>query len=133
MINNKGECKNSTAKQIIDNYLGQKASEEANGGSLSPVEAILDENNTENVFLYDDVGEKVEFEQIAVIPLRNKIYVILRPLIKLYGMAEDEALVFFIEDADDEMSLITETDYDMINEVFDEYYEMLKLAQVDIS
>ena len=47
----------------------------------NPIEQILDENNMENVVLYDTDNKPIEFEQVAVIPLENDelLYAILIP------------------------------------------------------
>ena len=39
----------------------------------SPVELLLDENNNDNIKLYDEKNNCVEFEQIATIPLEERI------------------------------------------------------------
>ena len=33
---------------------------------LSPIDMLLDENNTENIKLYNEENQEVEFEQIAL-------------------------------------------------------------------
>ena len=44
---------------------------------LSPIDMLLDENNTENIKLYNEENQEVEFEQIALIPIEDKTYAIL--------------------------------------------------------
>ena len=39
----------------------------------SQIEMLLDENNTENLKLYDENNKETEFEQVAIIPLDEKI------------------------------------------------------------
>ena len=68
----------------------------------SQIEMLLDENNTENLKLYDENNKETEFEQVAIIPLDEKIYAILKPVTKIVGVNDDEALVFVIEEIDDE-------------------------------
>ena len=68
----------------------------------SQIEMLLDENNTENLKLYDENNKETEFEQVAVIPLNEKIYAILKPVTKIVGVNDDEALVFVIEEIEDE-------------------------------
>ena len=58
----------------------------------SQIEMLLDENNNENLKLYDENNKETEFEQIAVIPLNEKIYAILKPVTKIVGVNDDEAL-----------------------------------------
>lgn len=89
---------------------------------LDAIDAIFDENNTENVVLYNADDEAVEFEQIAIIPIDEIDYAILKPVIPLEDMKDDEALVFALEDGDDgERQLVIVQDEDIINQVFDVY------------
>lgn len=90
------------------------------------IDKILDENCDENIFLYNEDGEAVEFEQIAVIPMEDETYVILRPVILLEGMNEDEALVFVIETVDGEDTLAIVEDDAAVDAVFEEYYALLE-------
>ena len=95
---------------------------------LDAIEAILDENNTENVVLYNSDNEAVEFEQIAVIPLEDKDYAILKPVELLEGMKEDEALVFALEEDEneDDVQLVLVQDEEVIDEVFDVYDKLFE-------
>ena len=92
---------------------------------LSPIDKLLSEDNTDTIVLYNENNEPVEFEQIAVIPLQGVVYVILRPVAEMDGIAEDEALVFAIEEVDDEECICVVDDNDIIDEVFAEYYKLL--------
>ena len=83
------------------------------------IDILLDENSTENFFLYDENDEKHEFEQHAVIPLDDDIYVIAKPTIPFDGMEEDEGIVFKIDIKNEE--LIEITDEDLIEKLFQEY------------
>ena len=47
------------------------------------LDVILDENNTEPIILEDDKGNRLSFEQVAVIPYNEKVYVILKPIDKI--------------------------------------------------
>ena len=47
-----------------------------NKNRVNPIDAIYDENNEENIVLYNENDEPVEFEQIAVIPIEDNVYVI---------------------------------------------------------
>lgn len=90
------------------------------------IEKLFDEDDDSNLILYDENNNPTEFQQIAVIPKNNKIYAILKPLSKKFNIADDEALVFVIEEVDDEDYLIIVEDEKIIDSVFDEYYELLK-------
>jgi hypothetical protein len=48
------------------------------------------------------------------------------------GIAEDEALVFVIDEIDDEDCLVIVEDDNIVDKVFEEYYKMLKEEGVDV-
>ena len=98
----------------------------------SQIEMLLDENNTENLKLYDENNRETEFEQVAVIPLDEKIYAILKPVTKIVGVNDDEALVFVIEEVDDEDCLVIVDDEAVVDRVFKEYYELLKAEGINV-
>lgn len=88
------------------------------------IDSIFDENNTDNVVLYNADDEAVEFEQIAIIPIEEKEYAILKPVVPLDGMNEDEALVFGLEYVDDEKQLVLVQDDKIVDKVFDVYEKL---------
>lgn len=92
----------------------------------SPIEMLLDDDNTDNLILFDENNRETEFEQIAVIPLDERIYAILKPVTEVVGVNDDEALVFVIEEIDDEDCLVIVDDQKIVDEVFDEYYKLLE-------
>ena len=92
----------------------------------SPIEMLLDDDNTDNLILFDEDNRETEFEQIAVIPLDERIYAILKPVTEVVGVNDDEALVFVIEEIDDEDCLVIVDDQKIVDEVFDEYYKLLE-------
>jgi len=65
---------------------------------LSLLKQLLDEDNNDNIFLFDEDGEHVEMEQIAVIPHGDELFALLRPL----DADEDAAAVFKIDPEDEE-------------------------------
>ena len=93
--------------------------------NLSPLDALLDENNADNVVLYNADEQPVEFVQIAIVVLDGEIYPILKPAALMEGIAENEALVFTIREIDGEDCLVLEEDDAIIDAVFEEYYRML--------
>ena len=95
------------------------------------IDKIYDEDNSENIFLYGEDGEKHEFEQIAVLPMKEKVYVILKP-VGMDILADDEALVFYIDDFDGEESLVLVDDDEVIDSVFDGYYDLLREEGIDV-
>lgn len=96
--------------------------------AMNAIDQILDENNVDPIVLYNEKGEEVRFEQIALIPLDQEVFVILRPVELMPGMAEDEALVFAIREEDGEAVLVVEDRDAVIDAVFKVYYEMLEEA-----
>ncbi len=93
---------------------------------MNPVDMLLDENNTDNIVLYNEENEAVEFEQIAVIPVGLQTYVILKPVTPIEDMGEDEALVFSVDEWEGESELTVVTDEEIVDLVFARYYEMLE-------
>lgn len=91
----------------------------------SVFDKLLDPNDDSNIILYDEKEEEVEFEQIAIIPVKEDVYAILKPVKKLEGLEDDQALVFALEETEEgeELLNIVEDD-DIIDIVFDEYDKM---------
>ena len=100
---------------------------------VSPIDMLLDENNTDNIKLYNEENQEVEFEQIALVPIEEKTYAILKPAQTMDGIGEDEALVFVIDEIDDEECLVIVEEDEVVDKVFEEYYKMLKEEGVDVS
>ena len=99
---------------------------------MDPIEMLYDDNNTDNITLYNEEGEAIEFEQIALIPLDERDFAILRPVEAPEGMGEDEAYVFAIEEVDGEEDLILVEDDDIVDAVFEEYYTMLRAEGIEV-
>lgn len=98
---------------------------------LSPIDMLLDENNNDNITLYNEDNKEVEFEQIALVPIEEKTYAILKPAKPMEGIADDEALVFVIDEINDEECLVIVEQDDIVDRVFEEYYKMLKEEGID--
>lgn len=98
----------------------------------NPMDSLFDENDNDNIVLYNEQNESVELEQIAVIPLNEKVYAILRPVAEIPGVADDEALVFCVDEVDGEEALAIVEDDDIIDAVFEEYYDMLREEGIDV-
>lgn len=94
---------------------------------INPIDALLDENNYDNIVIYNDKDEPVEFEQIAIIPIDDKTYAILQPAELLEGMKEDEAFAFEITQDENENDLLQLVeDNALIDRIFDEYKDLYK-------
>lgn len=96
---------------------------------VNAIEALFDENNSENIILYNEKEEPVEFEQIAVIPLEEKIYAILKPTMEIEGVKDDEAFAFEIVEIDGVPNLRLEEDEKVIDQVFDAYDKLVEAEQ----
>ncbi len=94
---------------------------------INPIEQILDENNIDNIVLYNENDEPFEFEQIAIIPLENgdkqDLYAILLPVTPLSGIEEDEALVFEVNERENVIRVCG--DDTIIDKVMTEYEKLL--------
>lgn len=95
------------------------------------LDILLDDDNHDNITLYDDKENPVEFEQVAVIPLGTneedgELYCILKPASKLEGIKDNEAIVFHVvEDEDGVCDLEVELDDKVAEKVFDEFYKLI--------
>lgn len=88
----------------------------------NPIDALFDPENNELIILFNEKGEEMPFEQIALIPLEKKVYAILKPARPIPGVGEDEGLVFSVElNENGEEFLALTTDEKTIDEVFDVY------------
>lgn len=94
-----------------------------------PIKAILDPNNSEPIILYNDKDEPIMFDQIAVIPLDDKTYVILQPMKPLEDTTDDMAYAFEITKRNDEDFLDLVEDDDLIDQIFEEYKDLYKASR----
>ena len=122
MINDKGAYNMEEENKIKQE---NKVEEE-----LSPIDRLFDENDVSPISLFDEKGEEVKFEQIAIIPLEEEVYAILKPMTQMEGVGEDEALVFQVveeedEDGNNDDHLDLVADIDVIDKVFDVYNKLM--------
>ena len=105
-----------------------------NEKQLDLLDVLLDQDNKEPIVLMDENGKQMTFEQVAVIPYEvrkdKRLYCVLKPLDKIEGIGEDEAIVFLV-DTDDQGNLIIkiEEDEEIAIAVFDKYYDLLEEAR----
>lgn len=98
--------------------------------AVNILDILLDENNDKPITLYDENDKAVKFDQVAIIPMEEQLYAILKPIDEMEGVADDEAIVFLIEeDEDGDAELVVETDEAKAMKVFDEYYKLLDEAE----
>lgn len=100
---------------------------------VNPIKQILDENNVDNITLYNEKNEPFEFEQIAIIPLGDEenqtLYAILLPVTPLAGIEEDEAVVFEVKEEDNIIRACE--DETIIDQVLAEYEKLLAEGESD--
>ena len=97
------------------------------------LEVLLDEKNTAPIFMLDEKGNQIEFEQVAVIPYgEDDLYCILKPITKIEGINDDEAVVFLVtEDENGESILKVEDREEVAISVFDQYYNLIEEAAAE--
>ena len=94
----------------------------------NPIDALYDDENSDPIILFNEKGEEIAFEQIALIPIGEKTYAILKPIQPIEGLGENEALAFSIEvnQETDEEFLMLVTDEKIIDDVFAIYDELVE-------
>jgi len=92
------------------------------------LDVLLDEENTDPIVLTDEAGKRFTFEQVAIIPYNEKVYCVLKPVDKVDGIADDEAVVFYVDERPTGSVLMVETDEKTAISVFDQYYNLLDEA-----
>ena len=90
------------------------------------IEQLLDENNRNNVILTDKDGKEMEFMQVALIPLKDDMYTILKPISEIEGVEDDEVIIFKFTEDDEGTSLDVVIDQDIIDKVLKELNALLK-------
>ena len=103
-------------------------------GQVDLLDVLLDQDNKEPIVLMDENGKQMTFEQVAVIPYEvrkdKRLYCVLKPLDKIEGIGEDEAIVFLVDTDDQGNSIIKiEEDEEIAIAVFDKYYDLLEEAR----
>ncbi len=97
------------------------------------LDILLDQENRDPIVLQDENGRQISFEQVAIIPYDvdkdRKLYVVLKPIDKVEGIADDEAVVFVCEqDKQGNTVLRVEENEEVAISVFDKYYDLLEEA-----
>ena len=96
---------------------------------MNPIDAIFDPDNNDAIILFSENGEEIAFEQIAVIPIKDKPYVILKPIQPMEGVGEDEGLVFAIKGKEGEEILELVVDEKIIDDVFTVYDQLVEAEE----
>ena len=95
------------------------------------LDVLLDKDNKDPITLMDEKGKQLSFEQIAMIvhevKKEKKLFAILKPVDKIEGIGENEAIVFLVDqDKNGNTILKIEEDEDVAIDVFDGYYDLLE-------
>lgn len=88
------------------------------------IDKILDENNHDFINTYDDFGNPIQFEQIAVVSLDEELFVILRE--NSEDVPFDEVMVFRIIMNETNPELLLEENEEIVEEVFNKFYQLQK-------
>ena len=88
------------------------------------LDKLYDEENNEVILLNNEAGEEIAFEQIALIPQGEAVYLIVKPVVPIEGIGEDEGLVLFINEVQERLDLVT--DMEIIDRVFDVYDQLVE-------
>ena len=87
---------------------------------MTNYEKIIDPNNMDNIQIINSKGICFELEQIALIPLHNVGYAILKPLNpSLLDLGNDDPLIFKLNDEEETLELCT--DINVITKIIDLY------------
>lgn len=95
----------------------------------SLIDILLDPDSSDLIVFRDEDDQEVSFEQVAVIPLDEGLYVILKPINEIERVAGDEALVFRLDiDNEDNPELSIERNIEVAEQVFEKYYQLVDEA-----
>lgn len=95
------------------------------------LDILLDSDNRDPIVLLDENGEKMEFEQVGVIPYGKTsdtmaLYALLRPITKIGNIGTDEFIIFrVVSDDNEDTTLVIEDDEETALAVYDKYKDIL--------
>ncbi len=75
---------------------------------LSMLEKLLSEDCFDNITMFDEDDREIEFAQVALVPLGDKLYAILAPVTEIEGVADNEAFVFLIDEEEETLDMVTD-------------------------
>lgn len=94
---------------------------------MNILEKLLDEKNHDLIYFKNDETEEIyRFEQVAVLPYKENIYCILKPIDIMKNVKKDEAVVFYVAEEEDNYVLKVETDELTSLRAFEIYYDLLE-------
>ncbi|MDR3294055.1 MAG: DUF1292 domain-containing protein [Clostridiales bacterium] len=91
------------------------------------IETADDLDGIDIVTLYDeDLKKEVDFEQVAAINYKEKLYVFLTPVEPNDDIGEGEVIIMEVaDDTEGEETLLPITDETLLNEIFEEFQKEL--------
>lgn len=96
------------------------------------LEKLLDDDNDGQIRLTNEDGTELVFNHVATIPYNETLYAILAPVSDIEGVSDDEAIVFRVEEIDEnEHVLVLEEDEPTAMAVFDKYIKLWEDSQGD--
>ena len=118
-LKNKEQKKAKKEKEILEAF------------NASPVGKILDENNVDDIVLYDSDNNPIKFQQVALIPYdkTDKLYAILIPLTPMVGVNPGEGVLFEIDEEKCDLSIVK--DDSIIDEVLEIYLKEIEESEDD--
>ena len=88
------------------------------------IDRLFEEDNEDRIYLTDEDGKEVAFEQVALVDYEGGYYALLMPVEPMEGVGEDEVLIFFVDEENDKLIYVED---DEIGEgVMDVFYQMLE-------
>ena len=104
----------------------KKEQEKIDAFNASPVGMLLDENNVDDIVLFDSDNNPIKFQQVALIPYdkTGKLYAILIPLTPMVGVNPGEGVLFEIDEENIDLSIVR--DDAIIDEVLEIYLKEIE-------
>ena len=83
-----------------------KGKNKPEGADVKLMEQLFDDNNDDNIVMFDEDGEPVELEQVAAVEFEGECYAVLHVI----GDPEGEVIVFRIDPTDEDSLILVEDD-----------------------
>lgn len=88
---------------------------------------LFDSENEDPIEMTNADGERYRFDQVAIIPIGDDFFCILKPIDRVDGIKDDEVVVFFIgENSYGENELYLVEERDVAEEVMKRFYRLLE-------
>ena len=90
------------------------------------LDVLFDDNDIGSLTLQNEDGEKVEFRRMAIIPYKDIVYAILKPISGLPEEAMQQGIAMRVEMEFGEPYLSIEDDEEVLKYLMNEYNRLLK-------